>query len=226
LQPGDELEPFTLTISQAANDRYWEGAGVDHPLRHEHALYPLIAANLTVLTFQQRVPVAMIQTRQHRRSLRQARPPLRHCPCRDRERRRPAALDVDGRLHAGRGGRCTATMTERRELTITDDLIRVYSRRGNFHSEAVDAAALGLPGLVAQGTQVCGPAYGALLDTWGETFLAHGELDLRFVGMVLGGHTVVAAIDVDEKSAALAVENLTTNRTAATGTARRRGAAR
>jgi hypothetical protein len=65
LQPGDELEPFTLTISAAANDRYWQGAGVDHPLRRAHALYPLIAANLTVLTFRQRVAAAMIQTRQH-----------------------------------------------------------------------------------------------------------------------------------------------------------------
>jgi hypothetical protein len=72
LQPGDELAPFTLTISEAANDRYWHGAGVDHPLRRAGALYPLIAANLTVLTFQQRVPAAMIQTRQrlvcHRRA--------------------------------------------------------------------------------------------------------------------------------------------------------------
>jgi acyl dehydratase len=113
-------------------------------------------------------------------------------------------------------------VTERRELTITDELIRVYSRRGNFHSEAGDAATLGLPGLVAQGTQVCGPAYGALLDAWGEEFLTQGELDLRFVGMVLGGHTVAAAVDVDGDTATLTVENLTTARTAATGTARRR----
>ncbi len=65
LRPGDALEPLILEISAAANDRYWQGAGVDHPLRRAGALYPLIAANLTVLTFRQRVPEAMIQTRQH-----------------------------------------------------------------------------------------------------------------------------------------------------------------
>ena len=71
LAPGMALEPFTLAISAAANDRYWEGAGVDHPLRHAGALYPLIAANLTILTFGQLCGDAMIQTRQrllcHRR---------------------------------------------------------------------------------------------------------------------------------------------------------------
>ena len=48
----------------------------------------------------------------------------------------------------------------------------------------------GLPGLVAQGVQVAGPAYGMLLDAWGEDFLAHGEIDLRFVGMVVAGDTI------------------------------------
>jgi hypothetical protein len=65
LEPGVVLDPLTLTMSASANDRYWSGAGVDHPLRRAGALYPLIAANLTVLTFQRRVPEAMIQTRQH-----------------------------------------------------------------------------------------------------------------------------------------------------------------
>ena len=72
LGAGTVLEPFTLAISEAANDRYWDGAGVDHPLRREGALYPLIAANLTILTFGQVCPDAMIQTRQalvcHRRA--------------------------------------------------------------------------------------------------------------------------------------------------------------
>jgi hypothetical protein len=66
------LEPFTLTISEAANDRYWDGAGIDHPLRRAGALYPLIAANLTVLTFAELCAEPMIQTRQrlvcHRRA--------------------------------------------------------------------------------------------------------------------------------------------------------------
>jgi hypothetical protein len=69
---GTPLEPLTLEISAAANDRYWDGAGVEHPLRGDGALYPLIAANLTVLTFGRLCPDAMIQTRQrlvcHRRA--------------------------------------------------------------------------------------------------------------------------------------------------------------
>jgi hypothetical protein len=72
LAPGTDLEPLSLTISEAANDRYWDGAGVDHPLRRAGALYPLMAANLTILAFGQRCPDAMIQTRQrlvcHRRA--------------------------------------------------------------------------------------------------------------------------------------------------------------
>jgi hypothetical protein len=69
---GTSLEPFTLAISAATNDRYWDGAGVEHPLRAAGALYPLIAANLTVLSFGRLCPDAMIQTRQrllcHRRA--------------------------------------------------------------------------------------------------------------------------------------------------------------
>lgn len=69
---GTTFEPLTLEISAAANDRYWDGAGVEHPLRAAGALYPLIAANLTVLTFGRLCPDAMIQTRQrlvcHRRA--------------------------------------------------------------------------------------------------------------------------------------------------------------
>jgi len=72
LGAGTTLEPLTLEISEAANDRYWDGAGVDHPLRRAGALYPLIAANLTILTFGRLCPDAMIQTRQalvcHRRA--------------------------------------------------------------------------------------------------------------------------------------------------------------
>jgi acyl dehydratase len=82
----------------------------------------------------------------------------------------------------------------RRSLHVTEDLVRRYSRRGNFHSEHATAASLGLPGLVAQGTQVTGPAYGLLLDTWGEEFLAAGELDVRFVGMTVAGETVTATV--------------------------------
>ena len=58
------LGPLRLTMTVAANERYWRAAGVDHPLLRAGALYPPIAANLTILCFQQTCPDAMIQTRQ------------------------------------------------------------------------------------------------------------------------------------------------------------------
>jgi acyl dehydratase len=84
----------------------------------------------------------------------------------------------------------------KRTLLVTEDLVRRYSRRGNFHSEHATAESLGLPGLVAQGTQVAGPAYGLLLDSWGEEFLATGSLDVRFVGMTVAGETVTATVEL------------------------------
>jgi hypothetical protein len=71
LAPGDPLAPLHITVSAAANERYWRAAGVDHQVLASGALYPPIAANLTVLCFAQLCPDAMIQTRQslrcHRR---------------------------------------------------------------------------------------------------------------------------------------------------------------
>jgi len=64
LRAGQALEPLRLTVSAAANERYWRAAGVSHPRLAAGALYPPIAANLTILCFQQTVPDAMIQTRQ------------------------------------------------------------------------------------------------------------------------------------------------------------------
>ncbi len=64
LTPDQPLGPMRLTISEAANERYWRAAGVDHPALRAGALYPPIAANLTILCFQQTCPDAMIQTRQ------------------------------------------------------------------------------------------------------------------------------------------------------------------
>jgi acyl dehydratase len=109
----------------------------------------------------------------------------------------------------------------RRSLVVTDELIRRYSRRGNYHSEASTAAELGLPGLVAQGTQVTGPAYGLLLDAWGEEFLAHGSLDIAFVGVTLAGDTVTAEVSVTVRTASIAVANDTRATAAVVGTARR-----
>ncbi|MDQ1384046.1 MAG: hypothetical protein QOG65_1425 [Actinomycetota bacterium] len=67
MAPGTELGPFRVTVSAAANERYWRAAGVDHPALAAGALYPPIAANLTVLCFGRVCPDAMIQTRQHLR---------------------------------------------------------------------------------------------------------------------------------------------------------------
>jgi len=110
---------------------------------------------------------------------------------------------------------------------ITEELVRAYSRRGNFHSDAETAAALGMPGLVAQGVQVAGPAYGILLDEWGEDFLTHGELDLRFVGMVVAGESIEARVEIDEAgTATVEIANATGGGTAAVGTAIRSGGSR
>ena len=102
-----------------------------------------------------------------------------------------AAVDLGGHVHAGRHARSAGReRAVRAATTITDDDIRAYSRRGNYHSDPETAQQIGLPGLVAQGVQVAGPAYAALLDAWGEDFLAHGELDVRFVGIVLAEHEI------------------------------------
>jgi hypothetical protein len=64
LTPGAPLGPFTVRVSAAANARYWRAAGAGHPTLEAGALYPPIAANVTVLTFQQTCPEPVIQTRQ------------------------------------------------------------------------------------------------------------------------------------------------------------------
>jgi acyl dehydratase len=115
-------------------------------------------------------------------------------------------------------------VTERRTrtLAVTEDLVRAYSRRGNYHSDPALSAELQLPGLVAQGVQAAGPAYGLLLDEWGEEFLAHGEIEMRFVGIVLAGDTIDASIDLDEDEATFEVTDATAGHTAVVGRARRR----
>jgi acyl dehydratase len=110
-------------------------------------------------------------------------------------------------------------MTERRAIwDVTEALVRAYSRRGNFHSDAETASALGMPGLVAQGVQIVGPAYNMLLDEWGEDFLAHGELDLRFVGIVVAGDSIEARVEfMPDRVATIEVVNTTAEKTAAIG---------
>jgi hypothetical protein len=71
LEPGADLGVLELTVSSAANERYWRAAGADHSLLRAGLLYPPIAANLTVMLFNQACPEPVIQTRQglrvHRR---------------------------------------------------------------------------------------------------------------------------------------------------------------
>jgi acyl dehydratase len=109
----------------------------------------------------------------------------------------------------------------KRRLDLTPELLRLYSRRGNFHSDPDAAAALGYERLVAQGLQVAGPAYGLLLDAWGEDFLARGTIELKFVGPVTDGETVEADVEIDGDDATITVENLTSGRTAVVGRATR-----
>ena len=68
---GTALGPIEITVSAAANERYWAAAGVDHPVLRAGALYPPIAANLTILLFQTVATRGVVQTAQrlvcHRR---------------------------------------------------------------------------------------------------------------------------------------------------------------
>jgi acyl dehydratase len=106
-----------------------------------------------------------------------------------------------------------------RRLLLTEDAIRAYSRRGNYHSDPDEAESLGLPGLVAQGVQVAGPAYGVLLDEWGAGFLAYGRFECRFVGMVTEDQSVDAKVIIDGMTARFEVTNETAGNVAVVGTA-------
>ncbi len=72
LAVGDRFGPLTLAVSRAANERYWSSAGVDHPALRDGALYPPIAANLTVLVTQTVVDHPLLQTAQQVTSHRRA----------------------------------------------------------------------------------------------------------------------------------------------------------
>jgi len=61
---GSALGPMPVAVSVAANERYWRAAGLDHPLLRSGALYPPIAANLTILLFQTVVSRPLLHTGQ------------------------------------------------------------------------------------------------------------------------------------------------------------------
>ena len=75
LAEGLELGPFALTVSEAANDRYWAGADVEHPARRAGWLYPPMAANLTILLVQTVLADPLLQTAQRLECHRGARAP-------------------------------------------------------------------------------------------------------------------------------------------------------
>ncbi len=253
-----ELQAHELTLSAAANERYWAAAGLDHPALRAGRAYPLIAANCTVLAWLATCDTPVIQTRQRVWCRRQVATPVvldtsGTVTARFVRRGReyvtvatdvrsdgstiwssevdftPAATLAPPTTRAGapadeprssdRSTRPQRLDGERRAFTITDELIRRYSRRGNYHSEPSTAAELGLPGLVAQGTQVCGQAYDMLLASWGEAFLEAGTFESHFVAIVLGGETTETTVAINGGQAEFEVWNTTSNRPAATGTA-------
>ncbi len=129
-------------------------------------------------------------------------------------------MDVGSVVYARRDlRRIDVTQRESRTLEITEDLVRAYSRRGNFHSDPTISAGLKLPGLVAQGVQAAGPAYGLLLDAWGDDFLARGEIEMRFVGVVLANESIEATVVIDADEATFEVANTTAAHTAVVGRA-------
>jgi hypothetical protein len=68
---GTALGPLRVIVSAAANERYWASAGVDHPALRQGAMYPPVAANLTILLFQTVAKRPLLHTAQrlvsHRR---------------------------------------------------------------------------------------------------------------------------------------------------------------
>jgi acyl dehydratase len=110
----------------------------------------------------------------------------------------------------------------KRSLHLTPELLRRYSRRGNYHSDPDAAAALGYSRLVAQGMQVAAPAYGMLLDEWGDDFLTHGTFTVKFVGMVTDGETADADVELGAERATITVT--CGDRTAVVGSAERKPA--
>lgn len=74
--PGQPLGPVEFAVSEAANDRYWAAAGIDHPARRAGSLYPPMAANLTILLFQTVATRPLLHTAQRLVTHRMIRAPL------------------------------------------------------------------------------------------------------------------------------------------------------
>ena len=64
---GATLPPLPVAVSEAANDRYWAGAGIEPASHPAGLLYPPMAANLTILAVQQAVDEPLLHTGQRLR---------------------------------------------------------------------------------------------------------------------------------------------------------------
>ena len=64
LPEGTRLSPLPVAVSEAANARYWAGAGIEPGERPARLLYPPMAANLTILAVQQAVAEPLLHTAQ------------------------------------------------------------------------------------------------------------------------------------------------------------------
>ena len=64
---GAALPPLPVRVGEAANDRYWAGAGIEPAARPAGLLYPPMAANLTILAVQQVVDEPLLHTAQRLR---------------------------------------------------------------------------------------------------------------------------------------------------------------
>lgn len=113
-----------------------------------------------------------------------------------------------------------AERTLTREMTLTEDLLRTYSRAGNFHSDDSSARAMGLPGMVAMGMQTLGPACGLLLEARGPECLVAAEIEARFYGLVYEGDTVEALVSGTGGHAHFTIRNVTKGVSTAAGEVR------
>lgn len=249
--PGTDLGALTLEVTAPANDRYWRGAGIDHPAREAQLLYPPMGVNFTILLVQRTISAGLLHTwgrlwchtavaapqavsiagRVTDRWVRRARDYFTVASeVRDAggsllwsiesdfaaARRRDDAEDGRGPDHQLSVEVDGEVRT--RSLTLTSEALRTYSRAGNFHSDDAAANEMGLPGKVAMGMQTLGPAYGLLLDAWGDDLLRCGEIECRFVDMVSEGETAEARVAIADRSADVEVVNTETDRV--TGVAR------
>lgn len=108
---------------------------------------------------------------------------------------------------------------KRARLILTADLLRTYSRAGNFHSDDAAARKMGLPGMTAMGMQTLGPALQLVLDEWGAGWLRSGQMEFAFFGLVLEDDEIEVTVSFEDDTAIFGVRNLTRDRVTAAGTA-------